>query len=404
VALLTDDPIDFVPLFADQDEATIRERWVAWANEGIAEEQADQWVDTREGFFWHVVTILAIREAARIYDAMGTEVVMAGIPLWSFDTYLDDWGETRNVERLAATAATGEVTFTNTTAEVITIDVGTEVGVEPATQDADAPSFQTTEGGDVPVAGGGSLTLPIRATENGSAGNVASLAIRLVLSEVPGVEVYNTAPTVGGTDPQDDEGLRKRVLESFEAGKSGNAADYRRWSLNYPGVGRVTVVPIWDGPGTVRVIVSTADGDPVSDDVVDGLQQALDPVPGKGAGIAPVGHIVTVSTATVMELTIAATIEFETGYSLDGAAGTTALGDAIEALVRSYVEKVEPGGEVVLSQVAGRIVAVPGVHDVGDVTIAVGAGAPAAANVPVPADPPEVPAIAAFALTEGSVP
>jgi uncharacterized phage protein gp47/JayE len=248
---------------------------------------------------------------------------------------------------------------------------------------------------------GGKVYASVRATESGLVGNVAAGAVAEILTPLPfEATVTNAEPFAGGTDPEDDEHLRQRVLDAHEGKDAGAVRDYRGWARAYPGVGRATVIPLWAGPGTVRVIVLTADGDPVSSAVLEGLQVLLDPTAGLGEGTAPVGATVTVSTATAVALKVEATIEFESGFSLVGGASTIPLRESIEEAINEYVEMVEPGMEVVRAKIIGAITAIPGVHDVGSVELN-----DAAMNVMLDDDPPQVAFVnwATSVLTEGPV-
>lgn len=386
----------FTPLFPDDDEAAILARMRAWANEGLDPAvDAERWVDTREGSHWYVATMPAVREIARLYDLAGTDVPQSGMVLTSWGEYLERHGEVQNIERLAATKATGVVTFTGPEGTVV--GAGARVGVEPPDPDADAPEFEVVTGGTIPAGVGdadGELDLAIRAVDAGESGNVTADSITDLLTTIPLVSVNNAAETTGGTDEESDEALRARVLDAYLGAGAGTALDYERWGRAWAGVGRVTVIPLWDGPNTVKLIVTTADGEPVSEDVRAGLQADLDPTAGQGGGRAPIGAAVTVVTATGLAVTPSATVEFEPGFSLDGEAGTVALRDVITDALREYIERVESGGEVVLSQVAGRIVTVTGVHDVSDVQINGDD-----ANLPIDSDPAQVPQMATPTLT-----
>lgn len=386
---MADDYLNLLPLFPTDTEDAIRARWIDWANEGLDPAlDGDRWVDTREGGHWRTAVEPGIRESARIYDLMGTEVVAAAMPLWSWGTWLDDIGEGIDVLRLAATYATGIVTFTGP--EGTNIPAGTQVEVVPASDTDPAPVFQTTEAGVLPApvlpATDGVLDLPVRAVLADYASNVGPHSIQTLSVPIAGVTVDNADPTLGGTDPEDDEALRTRVLEAFEGSGGGNKNDYKRWALAEPGVGEVTVIPHGNGPDTVVLIIMDPNGQPVSAAIVDALQASLDPTAGKGDGIAPINHAVTVETASILDIAVAGTIHFETGYSLDGAAGSVALGPQIIEAIGAYVNAVESGDEVVLAQVEGRIVSIRGVHDLTGLTLN-----GAAANVAVPSAPPEVP-------------
>lgn len=504
-----DDLLAFIPLYPGEDELTILARWREWANEGRDPEgDASQWTDTREGAMWWVHTTPMRREVARVYDLMGTEVVAAAFPQWSWGEFLDDHAELRDIARLPATPATGVVTFSGAPGSVI--PAGTTVGVEPADPDADAPEFETdatgslgavlttpaaldavgtTSGGTLPagsdwayrvtavdiagqtlpsaedvgvvpgggagkvtltwgaVAGsiayrvyradsaggayglikevtaatwvdtgadapnlavglpvanstGGKLERAVTARETGSASNVGPGAVTAIPVPPAGVTaVTNDDAIVGGTDPQTDPALKERVLDSFVGAAVANQAYYRRVSLEEPGVGRVTVVPVADGPGTVLVIVSTEEGDPVSEAVRASLQERLDPDPGQGAGEGQVGAEITVETATTLAINIAGIVEFEDGYAMDAGSGLIPMRDPILASIGDYVDQVESGGEVVRQKVIGQIMRLRGVHDVGSVTLN-----GAAANVAVPASPPKVPTLGTTTgLVEGSV-
>lgn len=457
------DFIEFLPLYPDEDEATIRTRWEEWANEGVDPTDEDQWTDVRPGSFFYITTSPGIREAAREYDLMGTEVPMAGFPLWAWSTYLDDLGVPFQVERLAATPAGGLVRFTGAAGTLI--PTGTQVSAEPIDLDAEAPEYQTTEDGIIGV--GGTTELAVAATAAGAFGNVSSGAVSVLQTPIEGVAVTNLAPIVGGTDPETDEEFRSRLLARFEGLGGGNEADYVRWMREAPGVGRATVIPLFAGPGTVLGIISTAEGDPTSAAVIDALQRDLDPpaftttttnsetlptatieVPstsgarpptnghirigdnlvaytamtataftgcsggsgafaagtpvtqsGRGGGRAPIGHVVVIKTASSILIDIAATVELEEGFSLAEGGGTIELEEAIVESIRRYVDSVEPGGEIVRAQIIGRITAIEGVHDVGPVFIN-----GSATNYAVPGYPsPQVPSLDDVTLTLGAV-
>jgi uncharacterized phage protein gp47/JayE len=220
-------------------------------------------------------------------------------------------------------------------------------------------------------------------------------AIVNMVSGVAGVTgVTNANPTLGGADVESDEQLRARVLLSFQGSGSGNQADYLKWCLSWPGVGRATIVPLIDGPGTVGCIVMDANGGPVSPDIVDDLQYVLDPLPGQGAGLAGIDHTVTVFTPTEQAVAVAATITYETGYSEDGAGGEVAIGDTITASIQEYFDQLEAGEDVVLGHVSARIYAVTGVYKVTAITLD-GAGS----DIVITSTPPEVATLGAVTLS-----
>lgn len=244
---------------------------------------------------------------------------------------------------------------------------------------------------------GGQVTLAVTATSTGSATNAAAGAVNILDTDVAGIEsVINAEPLRGGTDPEGDESLSGKVSGQFVPAGPGNLRDYERWGLEYDGVGRVIAVGEWNGPGTVLMVLLTAEGDPVSPAKVTEVQNGIDPVPGLGHGQAPVGATVTVTTATAVTIDIGATIETETGFSLDGGTGELAIRDDLEAVVTDYLNSVQPGSEIVLQKIVGRLISHPGVHDVGAVTVEGGS-----VNVSLDADPAQVAVPGTVTLVEG---
>lgn len=394
ISVAPEDSLDFLPLFPTETEDTILARMEGWANEGLdPTADVDLWVDTREGGHWRTAVTPCARELARLYDVAGTEVPMSGMVVWSWGSYLDDLAQVWTINRLPATAAEGTVTFTGPEGTII--GPGTVVGVNPAQPDEQAPTYEVTVGGTIGATG--KLALPVRATEGGTEGNVAAGAITAPSTPLPGITFQNETEMTGGTDPETDEALVERLLEEFAGKGGGTVRDYRVWARERPGVGRATIIPTWAGTNTVLVIITDPEGNPVSAETVELLQHELDPVPGKGSGKAPVGATVTVQTAAELAVTITARLNFEEGYSLNGFGGTVALQTQLEKAVRSYVEGVQSGGVVIRSQVGGRMAVVPGVHDVGDVSIN-----GKEENLAVPSSPPKVPALAKLTLTEGA--
>lgn len=397
MSVTTPDPtVDFVGLYADQDEGTILSRMMDWANEGLDPvANGNQWVDTREGGHWRTCITPGVREIARLYDLAGTEVPMSAFVLWAWGDYLDDLAANYDVLRKAATVAIGVETFAGPAGSVIS--VGTAVSTVSTSPDDPAQLFVTTVGGTIPDAGAGTgtLDLPISADAAGSAGDVAAHAITAPSTPLPdGVTVDNAGPTGGGTDEETDDELRGRVLQAMTGKGPGNVADYIRWASAWPGVGAVKVVPTPTGPNSVLVLVTDPNGGPLPVGVVSGLQGDLDPVPGEGAGTAPVGANVDVETSTALTINVGrGTIAYKDGYSADGAGNTIAVHDDIAAAISLYLLTVPPGGTVRVAHVAGIIATWEGVDNVTAVTLN-GAGA----DIAVGLTPPRAPKLGTLTL------
>ena len=128
-------------------------------------------------------------------------------------------------------------------------------------------------------------------------------------------------------------------IEELNSYKDGNIAQYINWAESFPGIGRAKVFPLEDGDNTVEVSVLSTDNLPLGDTpggvIMDSLQTYLDPASaGLGEGVAPIGAIVTVTTATAKDIVIVAECVINTGYTLQSAT------DEIEAAVTLYLAEV----------------------------------------------------------------
>ena len=93
-------------------------------------------------------------------------------------------------------------------------------------------------------------------------------------------------------------------------------ADYKERVSGINGVSKVLVNPHYYGEGTVRLVITSANGVP-SDDLVARVQNEVDPVSGEGLGIAPIGHRVTVSGVTAKPVDIALSLAYQQNYDFD---------------------------------------------------------------------------------------
>ena len=61
---------------------------------------------------------------------------------------------------------------------------------------------------------------------------------------------------VSGEDEETDDNLRARFFNQVRStSTSGNIYDYKKWALEVPGCGGAKVFPLWNGPGTIKVLV-----------------------------------------------------------------------------------------------------------------------------------------------------
>jgi uncharacterized phage protein gp47/JayE len=125
---------------------------------------------------------------------------------------LDSWLAQFKFPRLAATFATGNVTFSRTTTTqqaVIPLasQVTTQIGniVFQVTKDSTNPAWNETLNGYVIAVSAASVTVPVQAVVAGTTGNVDANQINLIVSAIPYVNsVNNAVATTNGEDIERD--------------------------------------------------------------------------------------------------------------------------------------------------------------------------------------------------------
>lgn len=212
--------------------------------------------------------------------------------------WLDKKAVEHGVFRKTATRSTGNVTFTGTPGAMI--PTGFKVY-------SDTQAFEVVYGGV--IADSGTVDLRVRSIETGVNVNVPIGAIKK-MDSVDGLrEVHNAEPITGGTDQEDDESLRERLLLRMRyPGTSGNKYHYLHWAMEVDGVGRVKVFPEWNGPGTVKVSILDRNQGVASQELMQKVKDHIDIDNGSGDTLAPIGATLTVSTATAVTLNIEAKI------------------------------------------------------------------------------------------------
>jgi len=103
----------------------------------------------------------------------------------------------------------------------------------------------------------GQADLSVTAAVPGSDSNDDSGIILTFISPIVGVNtstVVNSDGLVNGKDEEFDNELRDRILlRKRQPPYGGTETDFLNWTLEYPGVTRAWIFPIYHGPGTVGV-------------------------------------------------------------------------------------------------------------------------------------------------------
>jgi uncharacterized phage protein gp47/JayE len=205
----------------------------------------------------------------------------------------------------------------------------------------------------------------------GTEGN-KHFGVMLPIDFVDGLEYAEiTALLVPGDDDEETEHFRKRYTDSLNSASfGGNITDYKEKTSALDGVGGVKVYPVWNGGGTVKLVIISSEYTAPASELVAAVQQAIDPTQdGRGVGIAPIGHRVTVSGVSQLNVNIAAEITFKDGWDFEGAKPyiEKVVEDYFAALAKEWTENTEL--TVRISRIETCILGCEGVLDIACTTL-----------------------------------
>jgi uncharacterized phage protein gp47/JayE len=195
------------------------------------------------------------------------------------------------VDRKAAVRAKGAVTFTGTQGAIV--PVGSIVAVKGGVQ------FTTDKA--VTLDGGGKGTVKVTCAETGTRGNVQEHTITAIPISIAGVTgVDNDSATQDGAEEETDEELFKRYYVIVRTpATSGNKYHYYNWAMSIAGIGACRVVSIWNGAGTVKVIVVNAQMQPAGSDLIKTVADYIESVRPIGADVTVVSPVPKAVNITV---------------------------------------------------------------------------------------------------------
>lgn len=274
-------------------------------------------VDTRQGSIYRDALTGPLLALAEFYVELDNLVSLTRVDT-AVDEYLDDKGEEYAVERLVATCATYhaiiEGALPEDGAEFIIGDQFFDLFYD---EEDGTPYFEAVEPGE----DGNGIQ------EGDEATPVASIS-GLISAKVG-------TPIIAGASAQSDDDYRERIQERISGpAENGNKQHFKTWCESVNGVGHAKIIPLWNGPNTVKGIIYDSDGLPASQTVINRVQDYIDPDTngdgegdGLGEGVAEIGCHFTAVSPTAFPLDVSATITLADGYDLETA--TEAVRDAI---------------------------------------------------------------------------
>ncbi|MDU4291140.1 baseplate J/gp47 family protein [Mixta calida] len=298
-------------------------------------------------------------------------IALQSNPSTATDEYLEMWGALVSVYKKKATAATcPAVPVTGTALSVVAAGTLLNRG----------DGYQYTLDADVTIGASGTSTgsltavLPDASTDatgGGAKGNAPAGTILSFNTVTEGINASVTLSTAitGGTDIENEEDFRTRVLEAFqETPQGGNDADYKKWALAVPGITRAWVTRRLMGAGTVGVYIMTDKNLGTNDSGFptgkDGVSSSETQYPGgiaSGDQLSVADAIYPLQPATAV-VYVCSPVKTVVPFTIAGLSGATAT---LKASINTAIDTVffnygKPGGTIDLSDIQAAISGIPG--------------------------------------------
>jgi len=333
-------------------------------------------VDTREGSYARnliapvALAIWKTREGMRAYESIAYVNETSGPYI---DKRAAEYGITRKPGQKAHTVLT--VTGTD----------GVEIpkGTVFLTSDEDALEYISTAAA---VISSGTAAVPVEAAEIGEQYNATVGLIARQFQNLYGVkDVTNATAATGGVDEESDTALVTRYYQYLqEPPTSGNVYDYMSKALEVTGVGAVKVFPLWNGNGTVKVLIVDEKYHPVTAEIVAACQKYLE-------SKMPIGAQITVRSAENLLIDVAGVV------TIDCTTTAEKVQEEFKTAVSEYLAEIAfDQYKIVYNRIAGMLMDINGVTDYSNLTLNGGT-----ANITVGGEQvPELGTVAVMATAE----
>ncbi len=204
----------------------------------------------------------------------------------------------------------------------------------------------------------GTAVVPIECTSLGERGNANVDTVNNIPISVRGIySVNNESPIRGGSDTETDLEYIQRFKDYYSTpAASGNPAEYEKWAREVDGVGYAKCVPIWNGPGTVKVIIADMQHRPASEELVE---QVIEYIMDK----KPIGAFLTVESVAEVKLTIHINnLETDASFSID-----KIKSDIVDKIEEYLSDLPLDGAEISYFSIVRQIMSTGGVIECGDI-------------------------------------
>lgn len=306
-------------------------------------------ISTREGSYTNTLVSVAAYQLFKMYQQFPSLLHMV-FPDETSGEYIDKNAAQVGMTRAAGKKATVQISFTGSNGTYIPADTALyapESGLK----------FRTTQAATITE---GAATAAAEAAEVGADYNLPAGSITAMYVNVAGViSVTNEKAAAGGVDVESDVDFFARYhLRRTLPITSGNKNHYITWATEVAGVSYASCIPLWNGNGTVKVVIAGADRGPVDEQIRSSCAAHIEEE-------RPIGATVTVVSVVEREIPLTAAVTTVDGYSKEQVKNQ--LTAAVSELLLN-----QPFGEVVkvpFSRFLACLLQCPGVADYSSFTV-----------------------------------
>jgi len=196
------------------------------------------------------------------------------------------------------------------------------------------------------------ISAPAQSEDTGNETNVLMGAINeLTSAPTTLTAVTNLAAFTGGSDPEDTNDYRSRVMDRIQNPESGSPADLVEWAEDIVGVESATVFENSPGPGQVQVRISGPNGSIPTSTVISQVQAELD-----AKDVANIQITVLSFTPVPTNVTVDVTTTAE--YTLSD------ITPSVQQAITGYINNLQVGETFYISGVIAAVKPLVGILDV----------------------------------------
>lgn len=229
-------------------------------------------IDNMPGGFPYDFTKPAALEKDEFINYHLVRALMLAFPQYAWDQWLDLHGQQVNVIRHPSQYASGHLTITGVPETEI---IAGTIFCTPATDSTPAIEFSVDK--DSVIGEDGTCVLAVTAVESGVRSNVAANTVCIMARPNKTIaSVVNEAPITGGTERENNDDYYDRIAIEYLNSRTflGNDSDYIRWA-KAAGAGDCIVIPTAEGPGTVKLVLVDANGQPANDKLIEEVYEYI---------------------------------------------------------------------------------------------------------------------------------